>query len=152
MVLFSLVICVMTGYDRLWQVYVFQVKNLWKYVGIFRTTQRVAFSSLKTHVHRCCQWNRYLFLPLLTLWYSIWLAFRPENCIWVSNLSFSCSCGGEKIKFRETAIIFKSIICERLSEVKSTLSGVVSFQSFHLFRLGRFVSFCCFGSWYMPKL
>ena len=24
---------------------------------------------------------RYLFLPLLTLWYSIWLAFRPENYI-----------------------------------------------------------------------
>ena len=23
----------------------------------------------------------YLFLPLLTLWYSIWLAFRPENYI-----------------------------------------------------------------------
>ena len=45
----------------------------------------------------------------------------------------------KKIKFRETAIIFKSITCERLSEVKSTFSTVVSFQSFHLFRFGRFV-------------
>ena len=45
----------------------------------------------------------------------------------------------KKIKFRETAIIFKSITCERLSEVKSTFSTVFSFQSFHLFRFGRFV-------------
>ena len=117
----------------------FSVKNLWKYVRIFRTTQRVTFSSLKTHVHRCCQWNRYLFLPLLTLWYSIWLAFRPENCIWVSNLSFSCSCGGEKIKFRKTAIIFKSNICERLSEVKvyifwGRFVSVVLLVSFRSFR------------------
>ena len=49
------------------------------------------------------------FLPLLTLWYSIWLAFRPENYIYVSNFSFSCSRGGEKKKFRETAIIFKTL-------------------------------------------
>ena len=45
----------------------------------------------------------------------------------------------KKTKFRETAIIFKSITCERLSEVKSTFSAVVSFYSFHLFRFGRFV-------------
>ena len=45
----------------------------------------------------------------------------------------------KKIKFRETAIIFKSTTCERLSEVKSTFSKVVSFQPFHLFRFGRFV-------------
>ena len=38
------------------------------------------------------------FFPLLTLCYSIWLAFRSENCIWVSDLSFSCSRGGEKNK------------------------------------------------------
>ena len=53
----------------------------------------------------------------------------------MSNLSFSCSCGGEKIKFRETAIIFKSIICERISEVKSTFSAVVSFGRFAYFVL-----------------
>ena len=29
---------------------------------------------------------RYLFLSLLTLWYPLWLAFRPENYIQVSNL------------------------------------------------------------------
>ena len=49
----------------------------------------------------------------------------------------------KKIKFRETAITFKIITCERLSEVKSTFSTVVSF---HLFRFGRFVSLVSFWS------
>ena len=109
------------------------------------------------------------FLPFLSVYLVFDLVLRLKNYTLVSTYNFNCSRGGKKIQFHETALTFKGLKCERISEVKSAFSStfhrplfsiavvvcfgrygrfvlvvsVVSFRSFCFFQLlgfGRFVS------------
>ena len=67
----------------------------------------------------------FLFFPY-TLWYSIWLAFRRRTKYKCQIIVSTARVVGIKLKFRETALIFKSLKCGRTSEVKSTFFRDIS--------------------------
>ena len=62
------------------------------------------------------------FLPFLSVCLVFDMVPRLKNYILVSTYSFNCSRGGKKIQFHETALTFKGLKCERISEVKSAFS------------------------------